>query len=292
MEYKRLGNTKERLSCIGIGTWQIKDRKESVDAIRLGIEKGVNFIDTAEIYGTEKIVGKAIRGYKNIFIATKVWPTHFRYDSVIKACERSLKNLNVNSIDLYQLHWPNPVINIKETMRAMEKLVHDGKIRYIGVSNFNSGELAKAQEAMSKYDIVSNQVEYNIIVRKPELNLMKHMKKEKITLLAYSPFAHGTIFGRRRAKLLNKINAIAEKYGKTPGQIMLRWLMQKDIVIPLTKANNPKHMEENIASTLFNINNKDMNYISNLTKPKINNGLVRFKLALDVYLGVASFFIR
>ncbi len=285
MEYKSLGNTKERLSYIGIGTWQLSsDFEENKKAINLAIEKGVNLIDTAEIYGTEKIVGDIIEGKENLFVATKVWATHFRYDSVIKACERSLKNLGIKQIDLYQLHWPNPGINIKETMKAMEKLVYDGKIRYIGVSNFNEKELKNAQEAMSKYEIVSNQVEYNLIQRTPEIYLIDYMKKQKITLLAYSPFAHGAIFKRKYNNVIKSLNELGEKYNKTAGQLLLRWLMQKDIVIPLTKASNQKHMLENIAATDFNINQKDIEVINNLTPKNSNFGLSRYKNLIKDYL--------
>ena len=285
MEYKSLGNTKERLSFIGIGTWQLSsDFEENKKSINLAIEKGVNLIDTAEIYGTEKIVGRIIEGKENLFIATKVWATHFRYDAVIKACERSIKNLGIKQIDLYQLHWPNPGINIKETMKAMEKLVYDGKIRYIGVSNFNEKELKNAQEAMSKYEIVSNQVEYNLIQRTPEIYLIDYMKKQKITLLAYSPFAHGAIFKRKYNNVIKSLNELGEKYNKTAGQLLLRWLMQKDIVIPLTKASNQKHMLENIAATDFNINQKDIEVINNLTPKNSNFGLSRYKNLIKDYL--------
>ncbi len=285
MEYKILGSTKEKLSSIGIGTWQLSSNtEENEKAINLAIEKGVNLIDTAEIYGTEKLVGKIIKEKRNLFIATKVWATHFRYDAVIKACEKSLENLGIKQIDLYQLHWPNRGINIKETMKAMEKLVYDGKIRYIGVSNFNEKELKNAQRAMSKYEIVSNQVEYNLIERMPEMNLIDYMKKEKITLLAYSPFAHGAIFKKRYERIIKSIEELGKKYDKTAGQMLLRWLIQKDIVIPLTKASSPKHMLENIAAADFNINQKDMKIMDNLTPKDSNAGLSRFKNLIGYYL--------
>lgn len=289
MEYKRLGNTNERLSVLGIGTWQLsRNTKENEKAINLAIEKGVNLIDTAEIYGTENAVGKIIRG-KKLFIATKVWATHFRYDAVIKACQRSLQNLGVKQIDLYQLHWPNHGISIKETMKAMERLVYDGKIRYIGVSNFNEKELKDAQGALSRYEIVSNQVEYNLIERIPEMNLIDYMKKERITLLAYSPFAHGVIFKKRYRKIIERINELGKKYNKTAGQMLLRWLVQKDIVIPLTKASNPKHMLENMVAADFNINQKDMEIMDSLTPRDSNAGLSRFKDFIEYYLILRAF---
>jgi len=290
MEYKTLGNTKEKLSAIGIGTWQLsKNPKENEEAINFAVEEGVNLIDTAEVYGTEKFIGGIIKG-KELFIATKVWATHFRYEAVIKACERSLKNLDIKQIDLYQLHWPNPGINIKETMKAMEKLVYDGKIRYIGVSNFNEKELRDAQEVMLKYEIVSNQVEYNLIERLPEMGLINYMKKEKITLLAYSPFAHGAIFKKKYRNIIQSINELGKKYDKTAGQMLLRWLIQKEIVIPLTKASSPKHMQENIAAADFSINQEDMERIDNLTPNDSNSGLSRFKHLIEYYLRLRALF--
>jgi hypothetical protein len=289
MEYKLLGSTKERLSELGIGTWQLsRNREENEKAINLALDSGVNFIDTAEIYGTENFVGKVIAGKRDLFIATKVWATHFRYEAVIKSCDKSLKSLGIRQIGLYQLHWPNSGISIKETMRAMEKLVYDGKIRYIGVSNFSKEELKSALEAMSKYDIVSNQVEYNIIQRVPEMNLIDYMRKEKITLLAYSPFAHGAIFRKRYRKLVGRIDLIGKNYGKTAGQMLLRWLMQKDIVIPLTKASNPQHMRENLAAADFNINQKDMKIMDGLTPMNSNAGLSRFKGLIGGYVRLRS----
>lgn len=289
MEYKLLGSTKERLSELGIGTWQLsRNREENEKAINLALDSGVNFIDTAEIYGTENFVGKVIAGKRDLFIATKVWATHFRYEAVIKSCDKSLKSLGIRQIGLYQLHWPNSGISIKETMRAMEKLVYDGKIRYIGVSNFSKEELKSALEAMSKYDIVSNQVEYNIIQRVPETNLIDYMRKEKITLLAYSPFAHGAIFRKRYRKLVGRIDLIGKNYGKTAGQMLLRWLMQKDIVIPLTKASNPQHMRENLAAADFNINQKDMKIMDGLTPMNSNAGLSRFKGLIGGYVRLRS----
>lgn len=178
--YKNLGKTNEKIPAIGLGTYGIggymhsdysKD-KEAIELIRYAIEIGLNFIDTAEMYGsghTEELIGEAIMGLREkVFIATKVSPSHFSYEEVIKACERSLKRLKTTYIDLYQLHWPNPSIPIKETMKAMEYLVDKGKIRYIGISNFSVEETKEAMEALSKYEIVSNQVEYSILERSIE----------------------------------------------------------------------------------------------------------------------------
>ena len=139
-------------------------REDKIAALKNGIELGINLIDTAEMYDTEPLVAEAIQGYKRdtLFIATKVWSTHLKYSQVLKAAQRSLEKLQCSYIDLYQIHWPNPLVPIKETMRAMEKLVDEGKVRYIGVSNFSLSRMRHAEEALSKYELASNQMEYSL----------------------------------------------------------------------------------------------------------------------------------
>ena len=287
MEYKFLGKTREKLSEIGIGTWQLgPNREQNIESIHIALDNGVNFIDTAEIYGTEDTVGEVIKGRKNLFIATKVWATHFRYDDVIKACSNSLKRLGLKQIDLYQLHWPNPSIDIKETMSAMEKLVSENKIRYIGVSNFSKKQLIDAQNAMSKYEIVSNQVKYNVLDRDPEKDLSDYLRKEKMTLIAYSPLAHGDALKRKYSWLLDELGKIGKRYGKTPAQVMLNWLIMKKGVIPIPKASSPRHMLEDIESADFKLSSPEIKYIDNLTSVSGNKykSSAAFRKVVDVYL--------
>ena len=144
----------------------------------MGITLGACFIDTAESYGTEEVVGLAIQGIrKEIFLATKVSPRHFRHADVIAAADASLKRLNTDYVDLYQLHWPNYTVPIEETMGAMEQLVDSGKVRFIGVSNFFVRDLKRAQKAMRKHKIVSNQVRYNLIDRTVETDLLEYCRR-------------------------------------------------------------------------------------------------------------------
>ncbi len=258
MIYKELSKTGEKLSSIGIGTWQLgKNPPEEIRAIKVAIENGVNFVDTAEIYGSEPIVNKAIKGAKNIFIATKVWPAHFHYDDVIRACDKSLKNLGVKQIDLYQLHWPNKFIPIEETMRAMESLVKSGKIRYVGVSNFDKTQLIAAQNAMKKEEIVSDQVEYSLMVRGPEEELLPYCKKQKISVIAYSPLGHGKLFMGRYKKLFDLLSKVGKDYRKTAAQIALNWLISKKEVFAIPKASSVKHAMENAGATSFKLKLKD-----------------------------------
>jgi diketogulonate reductase-like aldo/keto reductase len=149
-------------------------REDKIAALRSGIELGINLTDTAEIYETELLVAEAIKGYRRdaLFIATKVWSTHLKYDQVLKAAQRSLERLQCSYIDLYQIHWPNPLVSIKETMKAMETLVDDGKVRYIGVSNYSLSQTKQAEEALSEYELISKQVEYSLKVREIEADLL------------------------------------------------------------------------------------------------------------------------
>ena len=205
------GDSRAKITAIGLGTWKIPNDSESgISSIKRGISLGINFVDTAEMYGNEELVGKAIKGLENIFLATKVSPSHFRYDDLIKACESSLKRLGKKSVWLYQLHWPNNRVPIEETMRAMEKLLDEGKIMNIGVSNFSVGEMVKAQQALDHSKIASNQVEYSISVRDPESELLQFCKKEGIALIAYSPLARGAIFSDKA--IMKSLSEIGNKY--------------------------------------------------------------------------------
>ena len=197
-----LGRTRERIPVIGMGTWAMgnntgEKHQEEVEALEKGIELGMRFIDTAEAYGggrSETLVGRAIREVRDqVFLATKVSPEHFGYDDVMRSCEASIERLGVKYIDLYQLHWPNPRIPIQETMRAMDDLVSQGKVRYIGVSNFSVEQTAEAQESLPRSEIVSNQVRYSPSSREIESELLPFCEKEKITVIAYSPLDRGDI---------------------------------------------------------------------------------------------------
>lgn len=252
MEYKRLGKTGERISTIGMGTWEIGNvreghgREEQILALKRGVELGINIIDTAEMYGdgkAEQLVSEAFRGQRDsVFIASKVSPGHLHYDDVLAACERSLQRLGTRYIDLYQIHWPNPRIPIRETMGAMEKLVRDAKVRYVGVSNFSVEETQEAQDSLSKSELVSNQVEYSLASRSVEADLLPFCKKEGLTIIAYSPLARGHFS-------LSKLpRSILEKHQLSPAQLMLNWVTRHENVVAIPKSARPEHAEENANS--------------------------------------------
>jgi len=252
MEFRTLGRTGEKIPAIGLGTWKIgvyatlAERANQVRALRRGIELGCNLIDTAEMYASgrsEEVVAEAVRNVrKDVLIASKVSPENLRHDDVIAACGRSLKRLGTSYIDLYQVHWPNPRVPIRETMAAMEELVRDGKIRHIGVSNFSVKQTNEAQDALPRSELVSNQVEYSLTSRAAEVNILPYCEKVGLTLIAYTPLARGNV------PTGSIPQAICEKYRMTPVQVMLNWVTRSESVVAIPKSANVKHVEENAAS--------------------------------------------
>jgi diketogulonate reductase-like aldo/keto reductase len=234
-----------------MGTWRIgsyssfEERTRQVSALRRGVELGINLIDTAEMYAagrSEEVVGEAVRGIRrDVFIASKVAPGNLHYDDVIRACRGSLRRLGTSQIDLYQVHWPDPRVPIKETMSAMEKLVEEGAVRHIGVSNFSVSETEDARAALARNEIVSNQVEYSLRNRYVEPEILPYCAREKVTLIAYSPLARG--------KITDSIpEAVLQKYKMTPAQVMLNWVTREEQVVAIPKATNIAHLEENASS--------------------------------------------
>jgi diketogulonate reductase-like aldo/keto reductase len=238
---KELAKTGIRLPEIGFGTWSYRG---GVAPLREAIALGANFIDTAESYGNEEVVGEAIKGIRDqVFLATKVTPRHFRRLDVIRSAEQSLQRLGTDYIDLYQLHWPNYLVPIEETMGAMEELVASGKIRFIGVSNFSADEVGRAQAALSKNRIVSNQVLYSVVERTIEDGLLQYCEARQITILAYSPLARG-LQNIRRYDRDDVLGSVAELTGKTRAQVALNWCVRHPWVIALCKADKIEHVRD------------------------------------------------
>lgn len=276
MEYRELGRTGIKISAVGVGTWQWGSREwgwgrayakqDVLDAFQKALELGINFIDTAEIYGggkSEEIIGEAMHGHReDVVIATKVWPLNLTYRGVLRAAERSLRRLRVDAIDLYQIHWPNPLFPIGNTMKAMKKLVRDGKVRSIGVSNFKLGRLKAARDALVPLELASNQVRYNLLDREIERELLPYAKDENITIIAYSPLAQSLLTGKYRSETkpnsfiqavnlgfssrnLNRLSELSrvlvelgDVHERTPAQVALNWLAEKESVVPIPGVKN------------------------------------------------------
>ena len=256
MELKRLGASGVMVPEIGLGTWRYTGGAEP---LRRGIELGANFIDTAEMYRTEDQVGEAIAGIRErVFVATKVLGGNLRYDAVLRAADKSLRRLGVDKIDLYQIHWPNPSVPIAETMRAMERLVADGLVDYVGVSNFSVEDMAEAQSAMQNNPLVSNQILYNLRRRRAERDVIPYCRQHDVAVIAYSPLHEGALVGNeggriRRALGLNRdqqvLADIAGETGKTAAQVALNWVADQDGMIAIPKSNSVARTEENCAAS-------------------------------------------
>jgi len=267
MDYVRLGKSGLSVPVLGMGTWGIgflpgASVSRSVKALRKGLNLGMVLIDTAESYGSgfsEKVVGEAIKGRREeVIIATKVSASHLAYETVLRSAEKSLKRLNTGFIDLYQVHSPSSSIPVGETMRAMEHLIDEGKIGSIGVSNFSVEETKEAQEALSKCELVSNQVEYSLLNREIEFDVLPYCQREKITVMAYTPIAKGEVLTSRVSVRLREIG---NKYGKTPIQVALNWLLSKDEIIAIPKSLSIDHLRENAGATGWLLSPDDINLL-------------------------------
>jgi diketogulonate reductase-like aldo/keto reductase len=255
MNSKQLADTQVLLPELALGTWGYKG---GVGPLRAGIELGATFIDTAEGYGTEEVVGDAIRGIRRrIFLATKVRPRNFRRADLIRAADESLKRLDTDYIDLYQLHWPNYLVPIAETMAAMEELVAAGKARFIGVSNFSVKELERAQSCLLKNRIVSNQLRYNLIDRTIEYGLLQYCEAKSVTVLAYSPLGNQfqTLRMFDHEDLLGKV---AGETGRTRAQVALNWCTNPAPVVTIFKADRVEHIRENCGASGWRLSTSQM----------------------------------
>lgn len=240
----------------GIGTWLMggdKSRnphnndKKDTEAVRTAIELGITHIDTAENYAegwAEKIVGEAIKDVdrSSLFLVSKVDRSHLHYNDLIAAAKKSLERLCTTYLDLYLIHAPNNEIAIEETMSAMDALVEEGLVRYIGVSNFKTARLVEAQKHTAN-PIVTNQVYYNIKMREPEKEgLLEHCQKHDVILTAYRPVDKGALLHDVPPVLRD----VCERYEKTPVQIMMKWLISQPNIVTISKMSDKKHMEENL----------------------------------------------
>ena len=246
MEFKELGTTGVKIPEIGLGTWQYSGGAEPITR---GISLGATLIDTAEMYGTEDVVGEAAKGRRErLFIASKVSGSHLRYDEVLRAAASSLQKLQTDYIDLYQIHWPDPSVPLKETMRAMEALVDAGKVRFIGVSNFYVKNLEEAQACMTRHRIVSNQVKYSLMNRGIEEDTLDYCQKNRITIIAYSPLDKGALTARPTARnkaAMSVLQKIALETGKTTAQVALNWCISRPNVIAIPKSDRVERVVEN-----------------------------------------------
>jgi len=247
MEVRPFGPSPAKVSVIGQGTWYIDsgDISAALATLRLGLDLGMNHIDTAEMYGAaEDIVGAAIAGRRDeVFLASKVLPYNASYDGTLRACERSLARLKTDWLDLYMLHWPGSY-PIRETMRAMEKLVSEGAIRNIGVSNFDVEDLIAAERALRNEPMACNQVLYHLLDRGIERRLLPYCARRDIAVVAYAPYGHGN-FPASHSVGGRLLAAIGARHERTARQVALNFLTRDPSVFTIPKTVHPERVVEN-----------------------------------------------
>lgn len=258
---KTLKMAGREVPALGQGTWNMGEqaarRQDEVRALQLGLDLGMTLIDTAEMYGeggAEEVVGEAIAGRRDdAFIVSKVYPHNASFDGVQEACERSLRRLKVDTIDLYLLHWQghHP---LAETFDGFEALKQAGKIKAYGVSNF---DLDNLQESLAYGAPATNQVLYNLMKRGIEFDLLPWARQRQLPIMAYSPLE---THGPEQAALLGNsgLQAVAGAHGVTPAQIALAWVLHQDGVIAIPKAVDPVHLRANRAAAEIQLSAGDL----------------------------------
>lgn len=291
MKTKRLGAQGPEISVIGYGAWEAGGTswgtappdEQTIDAIRKGVDAGLTWVDTAEIYGrgrSEELVGRALRGYDDVMVFTKVAPsdpgTGFDAASVRRAAEASLRRLGRDVIDLYQLHWPDDSIPVEETWEAMAALVDEGLVRWIGVSNFDRGLI---ERCLALRHVDSLQQQYSMLHRDDERDLLPWCGSRGIGVLAYGPLAYGLLTGAitkdtkfddddwRSGKLgtdgyygqlfapgviepnleaVERLKKVASRMGTSPARLALAWIVSHDWATgAIAGSRSPQHTVEN-----------------------------------------------
>jgi diketogulonate reductase-like aldo/keto reductase len=244
---------------LGLGTWRMGERKgdrpAEVAAVKLGLDLGIRLVDTAEMYGeggAEEMLSEALAGRRDeIFLVSKVYPHNASRKGTIAACERSLKRLKTDRLDLYLLHWRGSV-PLAETVDAFEALKKDGKIRQWGVSNFDAGDMDELGGVRNGGNCASDQVLYHLGSRGVEWRLLPQCLKEKVMVMAYSPLGQGPIL---RKPALGKL---AEKHGVDPAAIALAWVLRQPGVIAIPKAVKPDHVRANMKALEVKLDAEDL----------------------------------
>jgi diketogulonate reductase-like aldo/keto reductase len=258
---------------IGFGTWSIGGGSQadlkldsvSLTALRTALQVGYTHFDTAEFYAAghaEELLAQAIRETntkrESLFITTKVSPEHLQYDRVLKSCENSLGHLNSDYIDLYLIHWPRIGMKLEEAFRALNKLVREGKVKHLGVSNFDV-KLLKESQSYSETPIITDQVPFSIADRSYIKNgVLEYCQQNDILLTAYSPIEKG------RLRVNPALRSVAEAHGATPYQIALAWLVAQPRIITIPMSFDPQHIKENFESVNIEITREEFKALSQL----------------------------
>lgn len=259
MKYISFNGT--RVPALGFGTYGLRG-SQCAGAVKDAIDVGYRHIDTAVMYGNEKETGEGIAASgisrSELFVTTKLWPDSLDPSSVRNTMEQSLKKLNTDYLDLLLIHWPNPSIPLEDTLGAMDTLRGEGKVRYLGVSNFNIAWMEKVR--MTGIPVVTNQVEYHVLLSQEKL--LNYLRSHDLFLTAYSPLAKGRLVDH------DVLEDIGRKHGKTATQVALRWLIQQDAVAAVPKASSGEKRRDNFAIFNFQLDSDDLHRIDRLEKDR------------------------
>ncbi|MDR7300293.1 aldo/keto reductase [Haloactinomyces albus] len=247
------------LPVLGQGTWGMgergADRAAEVAALRHGLDLGIGLLDTAEMYGSggaEEVVGEAISGRRDeAFLVSKVFPHNASRRGAVEACERSLRRLNTDRVDLYLLHWRGGT-PLEETLEAFRELQADGKIRYFGVSNFDPDDMREVFSAEAGREVQTNQVLYNLTRRGVEFELLPWCRERNMPVMAYSPIEQGRLLGN------TVLRDIAGEHGVSPAQVAVAWVLHQDGVCAIPKAATIEHVEQNHAALEVSLSAEDL----------------------------------
>lgn len=301
MRYIEMGT--RQVSVVGLGAWQFGTQgwgyesefgRADVEAItRRALDLGVNLIDTAEVYAdgrSEELIGEAVREQRDqVFLATKVAPPKADKSRVIRAAEGSLRRLQMETIDLYQVHWPDPSTPHEHTMAGMRELQSKGLIGQVGVSNYSRRQWREAEDALGG-PIIANQVEYSLLDRRPEAELLAFAQEADRVIIAYSPLAKGLLSGRyseanlpggvrvgdptfsrdnvRKAlPLIAELRVVAAAHSVTPAQVAMAWLLSTPNVVVIPGAKSVAQMEQNAAAADIVLTNNEWSRLEVLSRP-------------------------
>ena len=260
----------ESVPSMGLGTWHMGERignpKTEVDALVRGLDLGATLIDTAEMYargGAERVVGSAIKGRRDdVFIVSKILPHNASFDGTIRACENSLQRMEIESIDLYLLHWPgnHP---LESTVSAFEQLKTDGKIKHWGVSNFDTSDMQELYGIPEGKNCQINQVLYNLSRRGIEWDLLPWCRSMGLPIMAYSPIEQGRLLENK------KLKALASEIGVSAAQLSVAWSIRKNDIITIPKAGNLKHVRQNIDAWALKLESAVLDELDKLFEPPV-----------------------
>ena len=258
----------EKVPAFGLGTWMMGEKRDrradEIATLRLGLDLCATLIDTAEMYGdgkSEEMIAEAIAGRRDqVFLVSKVYPHNASRRGAIAACERSLKRLKTDRLDLYLLHWRGS-IPLGETLDAFQALKAAGKVRHFGVSNFDLDDMEALESATGGSECATNQVLYNLTRRGIEHSLMPWMRQHRIPVMAYSPIEQGRLLRNK------KLVAFAREHGLAPAHAALAWLLAKPDVIVIPKCSDPARLRENIAAVDVRLSRQQLEELDKLFPP-------------------------